>query len=46
MTTPPSEMPSRDEVDAAIQADLQDLFQLEMVYARGPVSRVYVARDV
>ena len=46
MTTPPSEMPSRDEVDAAIQADLQDLFQLEMVYARGPVSRLYVARDV
>ena len=46
MTSAPSEMPTRDEMDAAIQADLQDLFQLEMVYARGPVSRLYVARDV
>ena len=46
MTQAPSEIPSRDEMDAAIQADLQDLFQLEMVYARGPVSRLYVARDV
>ena len=36
----------RDPTDVAVQEDLRDLFHVEMVYAHGPVSRVYVARDV
>lgn len=46
MTTPPSEKPRRDALDAAVQEDLRKLFRLEMLYARGPTSRLYVARDL
>ena len=44
MTAP--EKPRRDAIDAAVQEDLRELFRLEVLYARGPVSRLYVARDL
>jgi eukaryotic-like serine/threonine-protein kinase len=37
---------ARDPLDAAVQEDLRELFRLEMLYARGPVSRLYLARDL
>ncbi|PYO40292.1 MAG: hypothetical protein DMD33_18185, partial [Gemmatimonadetes bacterium] len=46
MTTGPPEKPRREAIDAAVQEDLRELFRLEMVYARGPVSRLYVASDL
>jgi serine/threonine-protein kinase len=36
----------QDPLDAAVQEDVHDLFRLEMLYARGPASRLYVARDL
>ena len=44
MTAP--DKPRRDAIDAAVQEDLRELFRLEVLYARGPVSRLYVARDL
>ncbi|HEV2752094.1 MAG TPA: protein kinase [Gemmatimonadales bacterium] len=43
---PQPSSPERDSLDAAVQEDLKDLFRLEMLYARGPASRLYVARDL
>lgn len=37
---------ARDPIDAAVQEDLRELFRLEVLYARGPVARLYVARDL
>jgi len=37
---------ARDPIDAAVQEELSELFRLEMLYARGPTSRLYVARDL
>src|SRR5690242_21920742 len=37
---------ARDPLDAAVQEDLRELFRLEMLYARGPASRLYLARDL
>ena len=37
---------TRDPLDAAVQEELHQLFRLEMLYARGPASRLYVARDL
>jgi serine/threonine protein kinase len=37
---------ARDPIDAAVQEDLRELFRLEMLYARGPASRLYVAQDL
>lgn len=44
MTT--AEKPRRDAIDAAVQEDVRELFRLEMLYARGPASRLYLARDL
>jgi len=46
MTAPSPDKPRRDAIDAAVQEDLRELFRLEVLYARGPVSRLYVARDL
>jgi protein kinase-like protein/PEGA domain-containing protein len=37
---------ARDPIDASVQEDLRELFRLEMLYARGPTSRLYLARDL
>ena len=37
---------TRDPLAAAVQEELHELFRLEMLYARGPSSRLYVARDL
>ncbi len=37
---------ARDPIDAAVQEELHEFFRLEMLYARGPASRLYVARDL
>src|SRR5690349_6003559 len=46
MTNEPPEKPRRHPLDAAVQEDLRELFRLEMLYARGPISRLYLARDL
>src|SRR5690349_18747577 len=46
MTTPGNRRAQRDQIDEVVQEDLRELFRLEVLYARGPVSRLYVARDL
>jgi eukaryotic-like serine/threonine-protein kinase len=46
MKKPGTPRAQRDQIDEAVQEDLRELFRLEMLYARGPVSRLYLARDL
>ena len=46
MTAVETSAPERDPLDAAAREELQELFAVEALHRRGPVSLVYLARDL
>jgi serine/threonine-protein kinase len=46
MTAVETSAPQRDPLDAAAREELQELFAVDALHRRGPVSLVYIARDL
>ena len=46
MTAVETSAPQRDPLDAAAREELQELFAVEALHRRGPVSLVYIARNL